>query len=162
MAAALPPLQIPGGWAAQLYGGRKTLIASFVAWSLASLLTPGNASSVGLIVLARVCVGLAQGGLIPSVHTVLSQVSMLQADSCWPSCMQHGSVLTSPTWQSPVMPCPCWCLAVIIINLLMCCSGLRHMKELGRYRSPPQVVTPLQQQPSAADATQQQHMQPHC
>eukprot|EP00775_Hariotina_reticulata_P010445 gene10445-10603_t len=65
--------QIPGGWAAQLYGGRKTLIASFIAWSLASLLTPGDASSVQLIVLARVCVGLAQGGLIPSVHTVLSQ-----------------------------------------------------------------------------------------
>ncbi|WIA29477.1 hypothetical protein OEZ86_011978 [Tetradesmus obliquus] len=65
--------QIPGGWAAQLYGGRRTLIASFLAWSLACLLTPGNASSVTLTVLARVCVGLAQGGLIPSVHTVLSK-----------------------------------------------------------------------------------------
>lgn len=67
-------MQIPGGWAAQLYGGRRTLIASFLAWSLASLLTPGNATNIGLIVLARICVGLAQGGLIPSVHTVLSQV----------------------------------------------------------------------------------------
>eukprot|EP00878_Enallax_costatus_P022442 GHUV01023807.1.p1 GENE.GHUV01023807.1~~GHUV01023807.1.p1 ORF type:complete len:425 (+),score=67.56 GHUV01023807.1:22-1275(+) len=66
-------LQIPGGWAAQLYGGRRTLIVSFLAWSLASLLTPGNASNVLPIVIARVCVGLAQGGLIPSVHTVLSQ-----------------------------------------------------------------------------------------
>ncbi|KAF6258996.1 major facilitator superfamily domain-containing protein [Scenedesmus sp. NREL 46B-D3] len=63
----------PGGWAAQLYGGRRTLAISFLAWSLACLLTPGDASSVTLTVLARVCVGLAQGGLIPSVHTVLSK-----------------------------------------------------------------------------------------
>jgi MFS family permease len=82
-------LQIPGGWAAQLYGGRRTLIASFLAWSLASLLTPGDASSVTLTVLARVCVGLAQGGLIPSVHTVLSKVGMQRGwadDCCWRKC----------------------------------------------------------------------------
>jgi MFS family permease len=70
----LPALQIPGGWAAQRWGGRRTLIASFLCWSLACLVTPGSASNVGLIVAARVAVGLAQGGVIPSIHTVLSQV----------------------------------------------------------------------------------------
>lgn len=71
-----PPTQIPGGWAAQRWGGRRTLIVSFLCWSLACLLTPGSAGSVRLIMLARVAVGLAQGGVIPSIHTVLSQVCM--------------------------------------------------------------------------------------
>ncbi|KAF5827740.1 major facilitator superfamily domain-containing protein [Dunaliella salina] len=65
--------QVPGGWAAQLYGGRRVLILCFLMWSTASLLTPSNASSTLAMTMARVCVGVAQGFLIPSVHTVLSQ-----------------------------------------------------------------------------------------
>lgn len=80
-----PKQQIPGGWAAQLYGGRKTLLGSFLAWSLLSLLTPmGSKGSSGgasilrpphpwLVASARAGVGVAQGFLIPAVHTVLSQ-----------------------------------------------------------------------------------------
>jgi MFS family permease len=71
----LTPPQIPGGWAAQIYGGRVMLIISFALWSLASLLTPGAApaGATGGIVAVRVAVGVAQGFLIPSIHTVLSQ-----------------------------------------------------------------------------------------
>lgn len=70
-----PPFpQIPGGWAAQLYGGRRMLILSFATWSVVSLLTPGSADKLGRIITARVCVGLAQGFIIPAVHTVLAQV----------------------------------------------------------------------------------------
>lgn len=65
--------QIPGGWAAQRFGGEGMLTLSFMLWSLASLLTPGSAANTRSIVLARVCVGVAQGFLIPAVHTVLSQ-----------------------------------------------------------------------------------------
>ena len=50
------------------------LMVSFGLWSTASILTPGSASSNSAIILARVAVGVAQGFLIPSVHTVLSQV----------------------------------------------------------------------------------------
>ena len=50
------------------------LMVSFGLWSTASMLTPGTASSKSAILLARVAVGVAQGFLIPSVHTVLSQV----------------------------------------------------------------------------------------
>lgn len=64
--------QIPGGWAAQRYGGDIMLSVSFFLWSTASILTPGNANNVRATVLARLCVGVAQGFLIPSVHTVLS------------------------------------------------------------------------------------------
>ena len=38
--AVEPPAQVPGGWAAQRWGGRAMLVASFVLWSTASLLTP--------------------------------------------------------------------------------------------------------------------------
>ena len=67
-------LKVPGGWAAQRWGGRRMLMVSFGLWSTASMLTPGTASSKSAILLARVAVGVAQGFLIPSVHTVLSQV----------------------------------------------------------------------------------------
>lgn len=65
---------MPGGWAAQRYGGRIMLSISFMLWSTASILTPATADSTGAIMVARVCVGVAQGFLIPSVHTVLSLV----------------------------------------------------------------------------------------
>jgi ACS family sodium-dependent inorganic phosphate cotransporter len=67
-------MQIPGGWAAQQHGGRLMLIISFASWSVACLCTPTSAKRVLPIIIARVCVGVAQGFLIPSIHTVLSQV----------------------------------------------------------------------------------------
>jgi MFS family permease len=74
-------MQIPGGWAAQQHGGRLMLIISFASWSLACLCTPTSAQRVLPIILARICVGVAQGFLIPSIHTVLSQVRRLQRPS---------------------------------------------------------------------------------
>lgn len=65
--------QIPGGWAAQRYGGRVMLILCFASWSAVSILTPTNAKNSMTIIIARVCIGVAQGFLIPAVHTVLSQ-----------------------------------------------------------------------------------------
>ena len=67
-------LQIPGGIAAQKLGGERMLSISFLLWSAASILTPGSAKSSGAIIAARICVGVAQGFLIPSVHTMLSKV----------------------------------------------------------------------------------------
>lgn len=65
---------MPGGWAAQRWGGRSTLTLSFVLWSTASLLTPVNAQSSAPVAAARVLVGVSQGLLIPSIHTVLASV----------------------------------------------------------------------------------------
>jgi hypothetical protein len=50
------------------------LIICFILWSSISVATPSNAKNVLGIIAARVCIGIAQGFLIPSVHTVLSQV----------------------------------------------------------------------------------------
>ena len=57
-----PPPQIPGGWAAQRFGGERMLGVSFALWSAASLLTPGSAANTRTMAAARVFVGLAQVG----------------------------------------------------------------------------------------------------
>ena len=77
------PAQVPGGWAAQRYGGRVTLIVSFLLWSTGSLLTPRSAHSTRGITAARVLVGIAQGGIIPSIHTVLSQANLPAGRLLW-------------------------------------------------------------------------------
>ena len=69
--------QVPGGWAAQRWGGQRTLALSFGLWSTASILTPTDARKTQAIIIARVLVGVAQGLVIPSIHTVLSQVDLL-------------------------------------------------------------------------------------
>ncbi len=67
---SLPAMpQLPGGWAAQRYGGSHMLTTSFLLWSLASILTPGSAKNTRAIIIARVLVGIAQGFLIPAIHT---------------------------------------------------------------------------------------------
>jgi len=65
--------QIPGGWAAQKIGGRRVLLLSFVFWSLTCALIPLDPSRVNLLVIARLLVGVAQGFIFPSIHTVLAQ-----------------------------------------------------------------------------------------
>lgn len=65
--------QVPGGWAAQRFGGRRVLLMSFVLWSLTSALTPTETASVKGMIAARLLVGVAQGFIFPSIHTVLAQ-----------------------------------------------------------------------------------------
>lgn len=65
--------QVPGGFFAQRFGGRLALIVSFLGWSIASSLTPRTATNALGMSATRVVVGIFQGFLIPSVHTVLSQ-----------------------------------------------------------------------------------------
>ncbi|KDD74572.1 hypothetical protein H632_c1215p0, partial [Helicosporidium sp. ATCC 50920] len=93
--------QIPGGWAAQRWGGAVTLSFSFALWSAASLLTPRDARSALLMSAARVGVGVAQGFLIPAVHTVLSAwvipAERARAVSLTTSGMYLGSALAMQT-----------------------------------------------------------------
>ena len=65
--------QVPGGWAAQRIGGRKVLLISFVLWSLTCALVPLDPNQVTVLVIARLLVGVAQGFIFPSIHTVLAQ-----------------------------------------------------------------------------------------
>ncbi|KAL3696210.1 hypothetical protein R1sor_010286 [Riccia sorocarpa] len=65
--------QVPGGWAAQRFGGRRVLLMSFILWSVTSALTPTNAENITGLIIARLLVGIAQGFIFPSIHTVLAQ-----------------------------------------------------------------------------------------
>ncbi|XP_008218866.2 PREDICTED: LOW QUALITY PROTEIN: probable anion transporter 5 [Prunus mume] len=65
--------QVPGGWAAQKIGGRKVLLLSFVLWSSTCALIPLDPNRVFVMVIARLLVGVAQGFIFPSIHTVLAQ-----------------------------------------------------------------------------------------
>lgn len=65
--------QVPGGWAAQKIGGRRVLLFSFILWSLTCALVPLNPNRVFTLVFARLLVGVAQGFIFPSIHTVLAQ-----------------------------------------------------------------------------------------
>ncbi|CAL9769092.1 unnamed protein product [Musa acuminata subsp. burmannicoides] len=65
--------QVPGGWAAQYIGGRRVLLLSFVLWSLTCALVPLDANRMYIMVLSRLLVGVAQGFIFPSIHTILAQ-----------------------------------------------------------------------------------------
>ncbi|KAK5837077.1 probable anion transporter 5 [Gossypium arboreum] len=65
--------QVPGGWAAQKIGGRQVLLLSFVLWSSTCFLVPLDPNRVTILVVARLLVGVAQGFIFPSIHTVLAQ-----------------------------------------------------------------------------------------
>ncbi|OMO59100.1 Major facilitator superfamily [Corchorus olitorius] len=65
--------QVPGGWAAQKIGGRKILLLSFVLWSSTCFLVPLDPNRATVLIVARLLVGVAQGFIFPSIHTVLAQ-----------------------------------------------------------------------------------------
>ncbi|KAH6774139.1 phosphate transporter 4 [Perilla frutescens var. hirtella] len=65
--------QIPGGWVAQKVGGRRVLLFSFLLWSLTCAFVPLDPNRVVILVIARLLVGVAQGFIFPSIHTVLAQ-----------------------------------------------------------------------------------------
>lgn len=65
--------QVPGGWAAQKIGGRRILLLSFVIWSLTCAFVPLDPNRVVVLVVARLLVGVAQGFIFPSIHTVLAE-----------------------------------------------------------------------------------------
>ncbi|XP_071735863.1 probable anion transporter 5 [Rutidosis leptorrhynchoides] len=65
--------QVPGGWAAQKIGGRRVLLFSFILWSLTCALVPLDPNRVVTLIIARLLVGVAQGFIFPSIHTVLAQ-----------------------------------------------------------------------------------------
>ncbi|XP_004516558.1 probable anion transporter 5 [Cicer arietinum] len=65
--------QVPGGYFAQKIGGRKILLLSFLLWSLTCALLPLDPNRTLILVTARLLVGVAQGFIFPSIHTVLAQ-----------------------------------------------------------------------------------------
>jgi len=64
--------QIPGGAAAARFGGLKMLSAACIVWSSSSSIMPFALESLRLTCAVRMITGLAQGLVIPAVHTILA------------------------------------------------------------------------------------------
>ncbi|XP_059637862.1 probable anion transporter 6, chloroplastic [Cornus florida] len=62
--------QLPGGWLAKLFGGRKVLQIGVLTWSLATALVPSVAGFMPGLVLSRILVGIGEG-VSPSAATDL-------------------------------------------------------------------------------------------
>lgn len=74
-------MQLPGGWAADRFGGRRVLMASTVVFSAATLLLPLAAvtpltRSLGIVLPAVVCtrvlLGLGEGAAMPSMLSMVT------------------------------------------------------------------------------------------
>ncbi|KAI3852411.1 hypothetical protein MKW92_018401 [Papaver armeniacum] len=62
--------QLPGGWLAKLFGGRKVLEVGVLMWSLATICVPFAAGFMPALVLSRILVGIGEG-VSPSAATDL-------------------------------------------------------------------------------------------
>ncbi|KAG6467587.1 hypothetical protein ZIOFF_074617 [Zingiber officinale] len=85
--------QVPGGLAAQYVGGRRVLLFSFLLWSLTCAFAPLDAGKVNMMVVARFLVGVAQGFIFPSIHTILAQWVPPHERSCSVSLTTFGMYL---------------------------------------------------------------------
>lgn len=66
--------QLPGGWAAQRWGGERVLAFVVLGSSLLTLLTPSVATiSVLALVLVRALLGLVEGAMYPSIYAMLGR-----------------------------------------------------------------------------------------
>ncbi|KAK9102079.1 hypothetical protein Sjap_019333 [Stephania japonica] len=62
--------QLPGGWLAKIFGGKRVLEVGVLAWSLATICVPFSAGFIPGLVLSRILVGIGEG-VSPSAATDL-------------------------------------------------------------------------------------------
>ena len=66
-------LQLPGGWAATRYGGKYVFLASIVAPSILTMLTPLVASSLPALAVMRILTGAGEAASYPSLHALIGR-----------------------------------------------------------------------------------------
>ncbi|HTT76283.1 MAG TPA: ACS family MFS transporter [Candidatus Binataceae bacterium] len=67
-------LQMPGGWVADRFGGKKVLMAGVALWSLATFFTPVAVSlSFGILLVMRVLLGAGEAVNFPAVHSIAAR-----------------------------------------------------------------------------------------
>ncbi|KAK3132698.1 hypothetical protein QOZ80_6AG0526450 [Eleusine coracana subsp. coracana] len=126
--------QLPGGWLAKLFGGRKVLKVGVLAWSLATALVPSVAGFMPGIVLSRILVGIGEG-VSPSAATDLIARSIpLQERSRAVAVvfggLSFGSVL-GLLFAPPIIQNLGWESVFYIFGLLgiIWCLGFESLKE---------------------------------
>ncbi|MGA2408858.1 MAG: ACS family MFS transporter [Candidatus Binataceae bacterium] len=67
-------LQMPGGWVADRFGGKRILAAGVALWSLATFFTPPAASiSFAVLLLMRALLGAGEAVNFPAVHSIAAR-----------------------------------------------------------------------------------------
>ena len=67
-------LQLPGGWMADRFGGKRVLAAGVALWSVATFLTPPAASiSLGALLAMRAMLGAGEALNFPAVHSIAAR-----------------------------------------------------------------------------------------
>jgi len=70
---------VPGGWAADRFGGKWLFGGCILLSSVVSLLTPASARiHIGLLITLRVLAGLGEGALLPAVQALIARWSAPQ------------------------------------------------------------------------------------
>mmetsp|Transcript_18270 Transcript_18270/g.46409 ORF Transcript_18270/g.46409 Transcript_18270/m.46409 type:complete len:649 (-) Transcript_18270:188-2134(-) len=64
--------QIPGGWAAQRFGGKIVMLLAVALWSLFTVLTPPVSPILPLLIFVRILLGLGEGVSFPAVHQLIA------------------------------------------------------------------------------------------
>jgi len=63
--------QVPGGWLANRFGGKRVLGAAVLWWSLCTMLTPAAALvALPLLVTTRIAMGLGEGAMFPGAYSL--------------------------------------------------------------------------------------------
>jgi len=64
--------QLPGGWLADRFGGKGIIGCAVLWWSLATFVTP-FASTVPLMLAARIALGISEGVTPPALHSMTAR-----------------------------------------------------------------------------------------
>lgn len=73
--------QLPGGWIADRFGGRRVLAFGVGLWSLATLLTPPASAAFAMLIAVRVLLGLGEGVNFPAIHSIAARWTLASEQS---------------------------------------------------------------------------------
>jgi MFS transporter, ACS family, solute carrier family 17 (sodium-dependent inorganic phosphate cotransporter), other len=65
--------QLPGGWLADRFGGKRVLGAGVALWSIATFLTPIATVSFALLLFVRGALGLGEAMNFPAIHSIAAR-----------------------------------------------------------------------------------------
>jgi MFS transporter, ACS family, solute carrier family 17 (sodium-dependent inorganic phosphate cotransporter), other len=82
--------QLPGGYLANRFGGKRVLGASVLWWSVCTMLTPIAAATLPLLFTARVAIGLGEGVAFSALYEMFSRWAPRVERSRWIAILLSG------------------------------------------------------------------------
>lgn len=69
--------QLPGGWLADRFGGKRVLAAGVALWSIATFLTPAATASLALLLFMRAALGAGEALNFPAIHSIAARWTLV-------------------------------------------------------------------------------------